>query len=232
MTDESRDRRTILGWGAAVLGAGALTGAARAETGEPGAVSNWRPSPEAQDGWMDKPGTRHRLMFDTTVATAAQSAMFYADTYYAANKSGYGLSPDALGVIIVLRHLSTPFGMNDVVWAKYGRAIAEKLKLEGAQAIAATERNPLLSNNKGANAGSDQDVTLMSLAGRGARFAVCGMAAHAMALQFAKQLGKDAAAIEFELTHNLIPGAVLVPAGIVAVDRAQEHGYAFAYIPD
>ena len=33
-----------------------------------------------------------------------------------------------------------------------------------------------------------------------------------------------------ELTENLIPNAHMVPAGIVAVNRAQERGYSFAYV--
>jgi len=33
-----------------------------------------------------------------------------------------------------------------------------------------------------------------------------------------------------EISANLMPNARLVPAGIVAVDRAQEHGYSIAYV--
>jgi intracellular sulfur oxidation DsrE/DsrF family protein len=33
-----------------------------------------------------------------------------------------------------------------------------------------------------------------------------------------------------ELTEHLVPNARMVPAGIVAVNRAQEHGYMFAYV--
>jgi intracellular sulfur oxidation DsrE/DsrF family protein len=32
-----------------------------------------------------------------------------------------------------------------------------------------------------------------------------------------------------EMAANLIPNARLVPAGIVAVNRAQERGYSFVY---
>jgi hypothetical protein len=33
-----------------------------------------------------------------------------------------------------------------------------------------------------------------------------------------------------ELTGHLVPNARMVPAGIVAVSRAQEHGYTFSYV--
>ncbi len=45
---------------------------------------------------------------------------------------------------------------------------------------------------------------------------------------FATQLagpGGSADAVYKELTSNLIPGSHLVAAGVVAVNRAQEHGY-------
>jgi intracellular sulfur oxidation DsrE/DsrF family protein len=42
--------------------------------------------------------------------------------------------------------------------------------------------------------------------------------------------GGNAKAVDAELRSNLVPGALIVPAGIVAVNRAQEHGYSFAYV--
>jgi intracellular sulfur oxidation DsrE/DsrF family protein len=190
---------------------------------------------EPQDAWLDKPGTRHRLVADTSTAAAAEAALSYVDGFYAANKSGYGLASETLGVVIVLRHFSTPFGYNDKIWSKYGAVIAEKLKLSGQRAIRAAHANPLLSaatpeiaTDKG-NGGED-DPTLASLAAKGAHFAVCGAAT----TQIAKLLAKvdNAAAIEEELKANLIPGGVLMASGIVAVNRAQEHGYALVPIVD
>ena len=143
-------------------------------------------------------------------------------------------------MIIVLRHMSTPFGYNDAIWAKYGSAFADKLKLEGEQAIRAVKTNPLLSaaddgKPKDKPKGKDDDdapVTLATLAAKGARFAVCGVATQGIAAQLAKDSGATAKTIEADLKANLIPGAVIVPAGIVAVDRAQEHGYAFVNIAE
>lgn len=237
MTDRVADRRAIIGGGALLASAGALALPARARAAD--AAGHWQPAVETQDDWMDKPGTRHRLMFDTTAPAAVASAIFYANTYYAANKSGYGLDPQQLGLMIVLRHIATPFGYNDAIWAGHGAFFAGALKLEGEQAIRATTGNPLLSPSKPAGTGApkgkggdDAPVTLASLAAKGTRFAVCGMATQGMAAQIAKMSGKPAKTIEDELKANLIPGAVIVPAGIVAVDRAQEHGYAFVNVAE
>jgi intracellular sulfur oxidation DsrE/DsrF family protein len=68
-----------------------------------------------------------------------------------------------------------------------------------------------------------------ALAGKGVRFAVCELATQGIAGQLAGKTG-DAAAIEADLKANLVPGALIVPSGITIVNRAQEHGYAIAYI--
>lgn len=234
MRDERADRRTIIGAGALLAGIGAAPAAiagtrpAGGAGAAAGGAARYQPAFEPQDAWLDDPAKRHRLVFDTTSAAAAQSALFFADNFYTANKSGYGIEPAAIGVVIVVRHMSTPFGFNDSIWKKYGAIAAEQIKLEGAQAIAATKGNPLLS----ADASDKDAVTIATLAAKGARFAVCGMATHGMAMGIAKKTGAKAEDVEKDLRANLVPGGVIVPAGVLALNRAQEHGYAFSYVAD
>ena len=230
-TATATDRRTIIGAGALLAGAvGGPAGASMTGDGDASAPgARWQPAMEPQDAWLDKPGTRHRMVADTSSATAAQSALFVVDNFYKANKSGYGLDPAALGVAIVLRHMSTPLGYNDAIWAKYGAHFAEEIGLKGALAIAAAKRNPLLT----ADDPKDKDATtIASLAAIGTIFPVCGMATQGAAAGLAKKLGGDKAAIEKELRANLVPGGVMVAAGVVAINRAQEHGYSFCYVPE
>lgn len=228
------ERRALIGGFGLAAAAGAIVMPSDANARPEGL--KWMPVFEPQDAWLDKPGTRHRLVFDATTAPAVESAMFYADTYYEANKSGYSLPPEALGVVIVLRHFATPFGYNDKVWFKYGAGFADKLKLQGDRAIRAARMNPLLSAKarlpgKEKNDGDDV-VTLATLAAKGAQFGVCGVATRGVAEQLAKASGAAASTIEAELKANLVPGATLAAAGIVAINRAQEHGYSFVYIAD
>jgi intracellular sulfur oxidation DsrE/DsrF family protein len=67
---------------------------------------------------------------------------------------------------------------------------------------------------------------MLALIKKGVHFAVCATASRAIAGRIAKANGGDVDAIVKELGSNLIcPNARFVPAGIVAVNRAQEHGY-------
>lgn len=231
MSQRITDRRAVIAGGALIAGSGALASGALARPTD-AATAPWAPTAEAQDAWLDKPGTRHRLVFDTSVASAAESALYYADSFYEANKSDYGIAPEALGVVIILRHFSTPFAFNDAVWQKYGALLVKQLKLEGDKAERALKGNPLLTSptpNK-PDKPDKGSVTLTSLHAKGARYAVCALATKGMAGLVAKQTGQSADAVEKELHAAVVPGGVFMASGIVALNRAQEHGYAFAYV--
>jgi intracellular sulfur oxidation DsrE/DsrF family protein len=84
-----------------------------------------------------------------------------------------------------------------------------------------------------ATAGSElpsRGITLDSLLKRGVQLAVCEMATRFMATGLASAAGGSVDAVYNELTANLVSNSHMVAAGIVAVNRAQERGYAFAAI--
>lgn len=227
MVGSNVDRRKIIGGGALVAGAGLV---ATATTAQETTRSSWTSSPEEIDAWMDIPGTRHRMVYDNTSASAFGEALFFAKNFYVANETGYGLKPDKLGIMIIARHLSTPLAYSDAAWAKYGPTLAKIAQLEGEDAELAKTRNPMFAARKGAEEGIHAGANISALAEKGTRFAVCGMATTLFAGMLAKDAGMSKDSMEAYLKANLVPGGVIVPAGIVAVNRAQEHGYAFAYI--
>lgn len=229
MSVSNTDRRTLIGAGALAAGAGLVASATTARAQDT-AGGRWTPSFEEKDAWMDIPGTRHRMVYDTISADAFGEALFYAKNYYVANESGYGLKPETLGVIVIARHMSTPLAYSDAAWAKYGAGFAKMMQLEGANAELAKTRNPMFTAKKGEDQGMQAGANISALAAKGMRFAVCGMATAFIAQAMAKDAGMSADALEADLKANLVPGAVIVPAGIVAVERAQQHGYAFAYV--
>jgi len=221
------DRRGMFGVGALLAGAGVASSAPGWAQGLPSSAAPREPL----DNWMDKPAW-HRLLLDTITAEAAGAATDYAMNFIHASETGYGLKPQDLGVIIVLRHMSTPYAYGDATWRKHGKAFAKMLKLSGEEAIQAVSGNPLLAKPEGPPMKGFEwafGPPLTLLAQKGAMFAVCALATHGIAQQLAKG-GGDAASIENALKADLIPNAHMVPAGIVAVGHAQERGYPFAYI--
>jgi hypothetical protein len=203
-------RRRFLGRiGAGSAALGAIVGSALPAGAQP---SPSIPRRHALDDWMDALPTAHRMVFDAITPQGADDIRHYASNVFAANQTGYGVESRDVGVIVILRHDATPYAFNDAMWAKYGTVFASEMKINDAKA------NP-------ANAGGER---LDSLSGLGAHFGVCAMATRRYAGLAARGGGGTDAVFE-ELAKNLIRNAHLTPAGIIAVGRAQEHGYAFGY---
>ena len=107
-------RRSFLsrfGAGAAVLGAGmAVALPAQAQNG-----GGFQARRHNEDAWLDAPKGGHRVVIDSSTADGGGAALLYAANTFAANKAGYSLDPPDLAVVVVLRHLSTPFGYTDAI---------------------------------------------------------------------------------------------------------------------
>lgn len=208
--------------GAAVgvaLGAGILSARpAAAQT------PTFKPRRHPEDAWMDAPTAAHRVVIDSSSPAGGGAAMLYANNSFVANKSGYGLEASDMAVIVVLRHLSTPFAFTDQIWAKYGEALSAITSFKDPGTDAAPQTNLYNSGAAGMSL-SNMGVTIPVLVGKGVQFAVCNSATRVMANNVAQRTKADADAVYREFTSSLIPNGRLVPAGVVAVNRAQEYGY-------
>lgn len=158
----------------------------------------------------------HRFVFDTTSPEGFAEALSFANNYLAANKSGYGLNDADLAVVIVARHSSTAFAYTDGMWARHGALLAQRTGFVDPT----TKQPPTVNVHR---------IRLDGLLARGVHLAVCQMATRNHAGIIAKAAGTDTDTIYKELVANLLSNAHMVPAGVVAVNRAQERGYSFVH---
>lgn len=185
----------------------------------------WTPERHPEDDWFDTLPGKHRFFYDTTTAEGAGEAITFASNFYAANKSGYNLGDADLAVVICLRHWSTPFAWTDDMWAKYGAPLSERIKFVDPK----TQKAPTTNVYQHVGYGMDlpnRGTTLDMMVKRGVHFAVCDMATRAYAGLIAQAVGSKVADVYPELKANSIANCHYVAAGIVAVNRAQERGYA------
>ena len=224
MTEKKSNRRRFMtGLGAAAVAAGGSAVGVQAQT-----AARPQSARHASDDWMDKLPTKHRMVVDGVTANGAGEAVLFASNLYAANKAGYQLGDTDLGVIVVMRHFATPFAFTDAMWAKYGKAMSAMLNFNDPKTKEAPTTNLFNSPAYGLtlpNLGN----TIDALIKRGTQFAVCDMAMHFAAGQLAQGGGGDADAIYKDFVANLVPNSHVVPAGVVAVNRAQERGYTLIY---
>jgi intracellular sulfur oxidation DsrE/DsrF family protein len=221
----SSERRSFLTrLNAGLASFGAMTGIAMAQGKASISTVRWEPVRHEKDDWLDKVPGKHRLVFDTTTPDGLGDALLFANNFFRANKGEYGLDSSDLAVVIIARHRSTPFGYNDAMWAKYGKTFATRSKVEDPK----TKLAPKVNIYNDASFGEslrNRANTLDSLSKVGVQFGVCAFATRAASRAIAEAEKGDADAIFSELTANLVNNARMVPAGIVAVNRAQERGY-------
>jgi intracellular sulfur oxidation DsrE/DsrF family protein len=184
----------------------------------------WEPARHDQDDWLEKPASKHRLVFDATSGDAFGEAVAYAGNFLRVNQVDYGLRDDETAIVIVARHQATPFAFNDAMWAKYGTPIAAQAGFEDPKTKQPPAVNIYNSTGRGGEL-SNRGTTVDSLLKRGVQLAVCATATHAFAGTIAAKTGGKADEIYNELIANLLSNSRMVPAGIVAVSRAQERGY-------
>ena len=223
----SKSRRSFLsnlGAAASAAGATLAVGSASAHAQAPApADGHWQPARHPQDDWMDQLPGKHRYFFDSTTPERLEDAIQFTGNYYTASRGVYGLENADLAVIVGMRHRSAPFGFNDAMWAKYGVTLAKRAEFVDPKTKEAPKVNYFTPKAPAAPARPRSFASLIAL---GVNFSLCNLSTRAIAGLIADATGQKTDEVYTEITANLIDRARLVPAGIVAVNRAQEKGYA------
>jgi intracellular sulfur oxidation DsrE/DsrF family protein len=196
--------------GGAAIGAGAPLQAQSSEGSRFDALRH------SQDDWLDVPA-RHRYIFDAPNPDGFSIAIQFTNTYYNINVNDYGLKDSDLAVVLVARHASTLLAYNDAIWAKYGKPISDRSGIVDPK----TKMPPTVNTQR------ERREPLIK---RGLRLAVCNQSSRGNAGAIAMAMGLKQDDVFEEMKANLLPNARLVPAGIVAVNRAQERGYSLASV--
>jgi intracellular sulfur oxidation DsrE/DsrF family protein len=209
------------------VGVGAASAAAMnspAAMAQAASEETFRPARHAQDDWYDKIPGIHRFVFDTSSAEGMGWALQFATNYFTSSEQAYNLKDSDLAVIIVARHKATSFAYNDTIWAKYGKQLSEQSEYVDPKTKEAPKVNVYGPAGETAQAGK-----MEGLIKKGAQFAVCASSTRGIATRIAKANGMEVDAVVKEITSNLIGNSRMVPAGVLAVNRAQEHGYSFIF---
>ncbi len=223
----STDRRSFLTQlGAGVTVAGSAFAASGVSVASAQSKAPFKPARHSIDDWMDSLPGKHRFVFDTTTPASFGAALAYANNFLTASKDGYGLADKDAAVIIIARHFSTPYAYNDAMWGKYGKLMPPVAAMDDPK----TKQRAAINLYAATGYGDlpNMGTTIPDVLGRGIHFAVCQMATQFFAGMMAQAAGSTSDAVYKELTANLVGNSHLVPAGIVAVNRAQERGFTLA----
>ena len=227
-------RSEFLGAGAAA--AAQLAAASPAAKASPAASPSPNPQPSFPPLHFDVPA------FDAVLNVAAPHKHLFASA-----KINGGLILDGarntidayrdIGVSIkdvqpaaVFYHFSSCLGYNDKIWNEYLIPLQPKITAanEFTKDFASvyngkTHGNPCLHKTGGAYDSSIESL----IADSDARFFVCNNATTYFAATVAKQLKLDPLEVYATLAANLVPNAMLVPAGVWGIHAVQERHYTY-----
>jgi hypothetical protein len=221
---ERRSFLTRLSAGMTAFAAGVVGGGAVAQAQTP--AGHFQAARYEKDDWLDKIPGKHRIIFDTVSADTLGDGLAFANNYLRTSRSDYNLQNSDMAVIIIARHRSTSLGYNDKMWEKYGKYLSQR-----AVFVDPKTKEPPKSNIFNAaeydNLLPNRGNTLDNLLKQGAHFGICAVATRGVAGVIAEGTGQKTDDVVAELAANLISStqARLVPAGVIAVSRAQERGY-------
>jgi intracellular sulfur oxidation DsrE/DsrF family protein len=221
------DRRAFLG--SLALGGVALAVGACASTTSTAATPAPSPLPPAtRDGpwdnsWLDQLTAKHRQVFDIS-AYEDGGGLFYAKNYFNAHRDGFGTVYPDVQAVLGIHGPAYPIVFSDAVWAKFHFGKRNKIRDPRTRTWAA--RNVLWQPREGEEM---YEYSVNALQARGAKFIFCNNVLRFLTLRFAKETGVTPEAMRAELIAGLLPNVTVVPAMVVALGMAQEHGCAYVY---
>jgi len=211
-----RDFLGLLATGAAALGVGGVSNAMATPTFQSG-------SDMGLGAWISKANGKHKQVFDATSVNHGYPLAF-ARVFLTTNNT-VGVPDSDCSAVVVLRHDAIPIGMESRLWEKY--KLGENFEVHNPETKAALTKNPFYQIPKGVL--PFDDMTVDELQKRGALFGVCDMALTFNSMRVGKKMGMDPAEIKKDWVSGLLPGIQIVPSGVLAINRAQEHGCTYCY---
>jgi intracellular sulfur oxidation DsrE/DsrF family protein len=191
------------------------------------------------DDWIKEVKGTHRCLFDFPQHKNGFPLLHilnYLNTYNAAYKTSAG-QVGAVGTLYsVGTQSSIPLAFNDSIWAKYELGSYTGLKDASGKVYTRNVFNRPTPDDlhlllKAAElpaipalAGAMPGLGIESLQKMGTKFILCANALGIWCLELEARGKGKAAAIEADLRANVLPGITIVPAMVIAIDKAQEAG--------
>jgi intracellular sulfur oxidation DsrE/DsrF family protein len=228
------NRRDFLGkvtGAAALMGVASLINPAKANDSIH-SISGYAEDP---DDWFKGVKGKHRIVFDA-IEPDGFFQFLWPKAYMLTNVAS-GASEKDCTAVLVLRHSAAVFALQDSIWAKYnlGNVSAggkQMISVIDPQTNAPAVRNPFWKTKP-------DDFSLPSmgslplgipeLQASGVMICVCGVALSVFSAMMAMGTKQEAATVKKEWIDAVIPGIPVMPSGVWAVGRAQEHGCGYCY---
>lgn len=187
------------------------------------------------DKWLDGITGSHKCFFDFPQHKKG-AGLVHILNYIATYQAAYGVDVSDVSTVGTLYSVgsnsSIPMAFNDDMWGKY--KFGEYLSLDDPQTGKSAVRNLFYKTLEGdeiprvGTIGPFPDASISALqANMGTTFLLCNNAAIALGMDLERLGFGSAADITAELLDNMMPGIHVVPAMVIAIEKAQAAGISY-----
>jgi intracellular sulfur oxidation DsrE/DsrF family protein len=224
----SSPRRKFIGniatAGVAAIGLSALASPLAASAGE--LMTEEKNSPFVDhEAWFNQIKGKHRIVYDVREPGQGHELVspFAWSKVFLLTNAATGTPEKDNSVVVVFRHNGIPFALNDNMWSKY--KLGEHFKINDPNNGSASTRNMMWKPNPAFTVPGlgAVPIGIDDLQSVGVMFCVCDMALtvnSAVVGEGMKMKGED---VKKDWMANLLPNVQVVPSGVWAIGRAQEH---------
>jgi intracellular sulfur oxidation DsrE/DsrF family protein len=180
------------------------------------------------DEWFDKIKGKHRIVFDVT--EPHEIFPFAWPKVFLLTNAATGTPEKENSAVVILRHHAIAYAFPDSMWSKYN--FGELFKADDPKTKGPSKRNPFWQPKPGdfkIPGIGNVAIGINELQDSGVMFCVCDMALTVYSAVVAGEMNKDAAEVKKEWVAGILPGIQLMPSGVWAVGRAQEHNCAYCF---
>ena len=178
--------------------------------------------------WFNKIKGKHRMLFDVTQPNGQMP--FAWPRVFLLSNAATGTPEKDCSVVVVLRHDAVGYALQNEMWEKY--KLGELFKAHDPLTKAPAIRNPFWKPKEGdfkVPGFGNVAIGINELQDSGVLFCACEMAITVYSAVVADMMKLDAAAVKKEWLGAVLPNIQVMPSGVWAVGRAQEHGCAYTF---
>jgi len=211
MTDfsDSHPRRRFVGRAAAALAALSAGVPTVAHSGV-----RFGSEQSEHDAWMAPLKGKHRQIFHGFAA--AEAPMLMAANFLDSYAESFGAKSGEVNAVVGVHGPALTIGFTDAAWAKY--SIGKSVSVTDSVTKEPAVRNIFRTGGP---------LSVEALQKRGVVFIMCNNALKIRSRAFAAERGEPYETVYEDLKSSRIPGTILVPALVIALNRAQEAGFSY-----
>lgn len=224
-TKHTTSRRGFLGTvaaGAAVMGLSQLAVPLSSNAEELTASVN------SAEAWFDKIKGKHRMVFD---ATRPHDILPFAwPRVFLLTNQKTGSEEKDCTAMVILRHDAIPYAMESSLWKKYN--FGEVFKADDPATKTASVRNPFWQPKEGdykVPGIGNVAIGINELQSSGVLFGVCDVALTVYSAAVAEGMKLKPEDVKKEWVAGILPDIQIVPSGVWAINRAQQHGCSYCF---